>query len=235
MHAMVNWCPVVLRRCRRESRSPMGRGCVSGQRCYCCTADRAFDHSMFKPTFAPLAEVAQLIYLDHRGQRAQRARRPCAVDARSVGRRRASFLRRTRHREADGTRLFIRWLRRAVLCNAPSRPSCEACALQHHPGAGRRAGARRVGSIGGAECARSRRHIVADRTPENAAACSSNDLDAARRSEIAAHLQGAGRSSCFAGSSRCWTSSTSSRPIRTPCDFQIATALYCLPDAGGFA
>jgi hypothetical protein len=26
-----------------------------------------FDHSMFKPSFAPLAEVAQLIYLDHRG------------------------------------------------------------------------------------------------------------------------------------------------------------------------
>jgi pimeloyl-ACP methyl ester carboxylesterase len=26
-----------------------------------------FDHSMFKPAFAPLAEIAQLIYLDHRG------------------------------------------------------------------------------------------------------------------------------------------------------------------------
>lgn len=26
-----------------------------------------FDHSMFKPDFAPLAEIAQLIYLDHRG------------------------------------------------------------------------------------------------------------------------------------------------------------------------
>ncbi len=26
-----------------------------------------FDHSMFKPSFAPLAELAQLIYLDHRG------------------------------------------------------------------------------------------------------------------------------------------------------------------------
>src|SRR5689334_22255859 len=26
-----------------------------------------FDHTMFKPSFAPLAEVAQLVYLDHRG------------------------------------------------------------------------------------------------------------------------------------------------------------------------
>lgn len=26
-----------------------------------------FDHSMFKPAFAPLAEIAQVIYLDHRG------------------------------------------------------------------------------------------------------------------------------------------------------------------------
>ena len=27
-----------------------------------------FDHSMFKPDFSVLAEVAQVIYLDHRGQ-----------------------------------------------------------------------------------------------------------------------------------------------------------------------
>ena len=26
-----------------------------------------FDHSMFKPSFSPLAEIAQLVYLDHRG------------------------------------------------------------------------------------------------------------------------------------------------------------------------
>jgi len=58
-----------------------------------------FDHALYKPALSALADVAQVVYLDHRGNGRSSA----------MGRRRARVLRCARYRETDGLwRVFRR-------------------------------------------------------------------------------------------------------------------------------
>src|SRR6266853_6278207 len=41
--------------------------CGNGRHCCCCMAVPGFDHSIYRPAYSALADVAQIVYLDHRG------------------------------------------------------------------------------------------------------------------------------------------------------------------------
>ena len=55
-----------------------------------------FDHSIYKPAFSSLADVAQVVFLDHRGNGRSEAGPQEFLDPDPVGRRRARVLRRSR-------------------------------------------------------------------------------------------------------------------------------------------
>ena len=88
-----------------------------------------FDHTIYKPAYSRLADVAQVIYLDHRGNGRSDAGPKESWNLRAVGRRRARLLRRARHREADRARRVVRRHGGDGLCDAPSGASGQA-----HPG-----------------------------------------------------------------------------------------------------
>ena len=92
-----------------------------------------FDHSSFKPAFSELADVAQVVYLDHRGNgRSERPRRPARWNLARVGRRRARVLRGARHRAAGRARAELRRHGRDGVRDAAPRSPGQADPLEHH-------------------------------------------------------------------------------------------------------
>ena len=67
-----------------------------------------FDHSSFKPDFGALADVAQLVYVDHRRPGPKRPQHTGALDVRPVGGRPRRALRCPRDRRSRGVRRLLR-------------------------------------------------------------------------------------------------------------------------------
>ena len=120
-----------------------------------------FDHALFKPAFSALADIAQVIYYDHRGNGRSGGDDREHLDARPMGRRREGPVRRARHRAADRVGAFVRRLRGAGLRDPPSGSSRQADPGQHG-GAGRfRADVRGVRARRRRDSARSRARLLA--------------------------------------------------------------------------
>ena len=95
-----------------------------------------FDHTIYKPAYSALADIAQVIYLDHRGNGRSDARSEGELDAGAMGRRRPRLLRRARHRKADRARRVVRRHGGDGVCDAASVASRQADP-DHHRGEGR--------------------------------------------------------------------------------------------------
>ncbi len=120
-----------------------------------------FDHALFKPAFSGLADIAQVIYYDHRGNGRSGGDDQEHLDARPVGRRREGPVRCARHRTADRVGAFVRRLRGAGLRDPPSGASRQADPRQHGGARRFRADVRGVRAHRRAEGARSRARLLA--------------------------------------------------------------------------
>src|SRR5260370_12938559 len=77
------------------------------------------DHSIYRPAYSALADVAQIVYLDHRGNRRSKDG-PRKLESGAVGRRPARILRRRRDRRSYRPWRLVRRHGRAGLCRTPS-------------------------------------------------------------------------------------------------------------------
>jgi pimeloyl-ACP methyl ester carboxylesterase len=85
-----------------------------------------FDHSMFKPAFEPLADIAQVVMLDHRGNGRSDHGDPARWTLEQWADDVMAFCQNTCDREAYRARLLFWWHRCAVLRDSAPRPSGEA-------------------------------------------------------------------------------------------------------------
>ena len=79
------------------------------------------DHSIYRPAYSALADIAQIVYLDHRGNGRSEDGPQGELESGAVGRRRARVLRRARHRRPDRARRVVRRHGCAGVRHPPSR------------------------------------------------------------------------------------------------------------------
>ena len=89
------------------------------------------DHSIYRPAYSALADIAQIVYLDHRGNGRSEDGPRGGLESGAVGRRRARVLRGARHRRSDRAGRLVRRHGRAGLRHAPPGPPVETDPDQH--------------------------------------------------------------------------------------------------------
>ena len=89
------------------------------------------DHSIYRPAYSALADIAQIVYLDHRGNGRSEDGPQRGLESRAMGRRRARLLRRARHRRSDRARRVVRRHGRTGLRHAAPGSPFKADPDQH--------------------------------------------------------------------------------------------------------